>query len=253
MSVLNHTRAVVRLFVLATSWFACFVVWLPVALMLSPFQEKQRAWRNRWTRTGALAAAWSLNMRLKVVGQPPEAPFCLVSNHLSYLDAVVIMSQIQGVMIAKSEVASWPLIGFLARQIGTVFINRETSRDVVRVNAVIRNLLESGDGIALFPEGTSTEGAQVGRFKSSLLNYPATVSYPVHYACIRYETAAGVARDRVCWWGDMTFADHLYRLAQLPGLTAEVHFGMPPVIGRDRKELTRELQHGVEALFKPVH
>lgn len=250
---MSHVRAVLRLFLLATTCLVCFLLWLPIAIVLRPFPPQQRAWRNGLTRFCALAVVRALNLHIVVKGSPPQPPFCLVSNHLSYLDSAVLMTQVRGVMVAKSDVASWPLIGFFSRMVGTVFIDRNTGRDVIRVNAIFELLLKSGDGITFFPEGTSTDGSDVGRFRSSLLNYPASVSYPVHYVSIRYETASGVARDRVCWWGDMTFADHLYRLAQLPGVTAEVHFGMPPVMASDRKELTRELQRRVEQLFIPVH
>lgn len=249
---MSHVRATVRLLILALSFFASFLIWLPGAILLSPFPVRQRQWRNRFTRTASWMAARSLNMRMEVTGLPPEPPFCLVANHLSYLDAVVIMSRIDGVMIAKSEVASWPFIGFLSRKIGTVFIDRKTGRDVVRVNAIIRDLLESGDGIAFFPEGTTSNGTTVERFRSSLLNYPAESSYPVHYAAIRYETETHNAHERVCWWGEMTFAAHLYQLARLPGFTAQIHFGMPPVMDSDRKQLTEELQRRIEHLFTPV-
>lgn len=250
--MMSHVRAQVRLFLLALSFSTTFLIWLVGALVLSPFPVGQRRWRNCFTRIGALVVARTLNMRIEVTGRPPQPPFCLVSNHLSYLDAVVIMSRIKGVMIAKSEVASWPFIGFLSKKIGTVFIDRKTGRDVVRVNTIIRTLLESGDGIAFFPEGTTSSGSRVERFRSSLLNYPAESTYPVHYAAIRYQTHTHVARERVCWWGDMTFAAHLYQLARLPGFTAQVHFGMSPVVDSDRKKLTGELQRRIEHLFKPV-
>jgi len=163
----------------------------------------------------ARAVAWSMGMTIDVQGSPPEPPFCLVANHLSYMDAVVLMAHIRGVMMAKSEVSSWPLIGTLSRRIGTVFIDRETARDVVRVNTMIASMLESGDGIAFFPEGTTSDGSSVGRFKSSLLNYPAASTYPVHYAAIRYVTRTNEASERVCWWRDMTFATHVYHLVRL--------------------------------------
>lgn len=250
---MSHVRAVFRLTLLVVSMSSLFLTWLVGDLILAAWPAGRRRWRNRLTRWGARAAAMSIRMRIEVTGTPPEPPFCLVANHLSYLDAVVIMSQIRGVMIAKSEVASWPAIGTLSRRIGTVFIDRETARDVMRVNDIIASLLNSGDGIALFPEGTTSDGSQVGHFKSSLLNYPAVSSYPVHYAAIRYVTPTKEASERVCWWGDMTFGAHLYQLARLGRFTAQVQFGVPPVIASDRKQLTAELQSRVEDLFSPVH
>ncbi len=250
---MSHVRAILRLIVLAISLIFTFIAWILGALPLIATPDARRAWRNNCSRMGARLSAWSVGMRISVTGSPPEPPFCLVANHLSYLDAVVLMAHIRGVMISKSEVASWPFIGLLSRGIGTVFIDRTTARDVVRVNTIIRDLLQSGDGIAFFPEGTTSDGSAVGPFRSSLLNYPAESSYPVHYAAIRYETDTGVASDRVCWWGDMGFGAHLYHLARLPRFRAEVQFGVPPVMGTDRKQLTAELQSRIEDLFTPVH
>lgn len=250
---MSHVRAVFKLFLLALSMTSVFFLWLFGDLLMFAVSDLRRKWRNRCTRIGARAAALSMGMSVHVRGAPPKPPFCLVANHLSYMDAVVMMTQIEGVMMAKSEVSSWPLIGGLSRRIGTVFIDRETSRDVMRVNDIITSTLSSGDGIAFFPEGTTSDGSRVGTFKSSLLNYPAMSSYPVHYAAIRYETASNEASERVCWWGEMTFASHVYQLARMGRFKAEVHFGVPPVIASDRKQLTAELQSRVEDLFHPVH
>lgn len=250
---MSHVRAVFRLILLALSLTTLFLVWLIGDVVLSAFPLRRRRWRNRLTRWKARTIATIIGMRIILKGEPPAPPFCLVSNHLSYVDSIAIMAHIQGVMIAKSEVASWPVIGAVSRRIGTVFINRETARDVMRVNDIIASLLTSGDGIAFFPEGTTTDGSAVGRFKSSLLNYPAKSSYPVHYAAVRYVTASREASERVCWWGDMPFASHVYHLTRLSGFTAEVHFGVPPVMATDRKQLTAELQSRVEDLFHPVH
>ena len=250
---MSHVRAVIRLLLLALSMSSLFFIWLIGDALLFSSSDKRRRWRNRLSRLGARAVAWSMGMTIDVQGSPPEPPFCLVANHLSYMDAVVLMAHIRGVMMAKSEVSSWPLIGTLSRRIGTVFIDRETARDVVRVNTMIASLLESGDGIAFFPEGTTSDGSSVGRFKSSLLNYPAASTYPVHYAAIRYVTRTNEASERVCWWRDMTFATHVYHLARLGRFRAGVHFGVTPVIASDRKQLTAALQSRVEDLFHPVH
>ena len=249
---MRHVRAIFRLLLLVLSLLVGFPIWFLIHMLLFPLPNRQRAWRNGCTRGCARFAARVMGLRIRVTGIPPEPPFCLVANHLSYLDAITLMSHIHGVMIAKSEIASWPVIGWLSRQIGTVFINREMARDVVRVNAMIARILDEGDGIAFFPEGTTTDGKQVGRFNSSLLHYPAETGYPVHFATIRYATKQVSASEFVCWGSDIVFGPHLYRAAGIRSIRADVQFGKSPLKDSDRKRLTSRLREEVATAFLPV-
>jgi 1-acyl-sn-glycerol-3-phosphate acyltransferase len=154
--------------------------------------------------------------------------------------------------VAKMEVAHWPVVGFLGRLTGTIFINREIKTDVVRVGAIIQESLNRGDGVVFFPEGTSSEGKSVGRFKSSLLHNFAVTSFPVHYAAISYSSRFADASQEICWWGDMTFLSHFWNVLKIPSFEAKVRFGAQPIVLCDRKALTEALRSRIETLFIPT-
>lgn len=250
--MIRHARALTRITLIMLSLLVLLPFWLLTRLITAGSPRLQRTSRDAWTRGWSRLAARFIGLRITISGTPPDPPFCLVSNHLSYLDAIVISAHAPGLMIAKSEVASWPLIGWLSTQIGTIFIDRKTSKDVMRVNDIIKKTLLDGNGVTFFPEGTTSDGQAVGRFHSSLLNYPASVSYPVHYATLRYESDHGNVVNDVCWWGDMTFGAHFYRMSQLPRIKAKIHFCTDPVTNPDRKELTGMLRSGVAQHFLPI-
>ncbi len=179
---------------------------------------------------------------------PPRAPFVLVSNHLSYVDILVLASQLDTVFVSKYEVADWPILGVLCRAMGTVFLNRESRRDLSRVLEEMNDHLEHDCGIVFFPEGTSTNGSHVLQFRPSLLEIAVRLKQPVAYASLRYVTPDGSSvANVVCWWGDAPFVKHFLRLISLPGFRAELLFGAQPISSSDRKVLAAELREAVAA------
>ncbi len=212
------------------------------------------AWRGRVVRRWATGVAAIMGMKISVRGTPPEAPFVLVANHLSYVDVILLQTQLTCTFVAKAEVSTWPILGWLTRTVGTLYIDRKHHRDLLRVNALIEQALHLGDGIVFFPEGTSSKGDRVYPFKASLLALAARQQYPVIPAAISYATAPGEtpAHLAVCWWGDMTFADHLLNLLKLPFFEAHLVFSPHPIQEMDRKALARTLTQHVQSFFSPV-
>jgi 1-acyl-sn-glycerol-3-phosphate acyltransferase len=195
-----------------------------------------------------------MGMSVRVTGTPPRRPFCLVANHLSYVDALLVSVCVDAVLVSRADVRHWPILGHLAWMAGTLFIDRSLSRDVIRVNELIMEAIKRGDGVVFFPEGTSTRGVDVGKFRSPLLAFPVEREMSVHYATITYRTHAPdpPASQSVCWWGDMTFVDHVYGLLTLRGFEACIHFGETPVRDANRKNLARRLRSAVASHFVPV-
>ena len=138
--------------------------------------------------------------------------------------------------------------------VDTLFIDREIKRDIPRAMRRIREVLDSGRGVVVFPEGSSTRGDSVLRFRPSLLEAAASADVPVSYAALSYRTPKGSAPAHlsVCWWGDMPFGSHLLELLGLPRIRARLSFGEEPIQERDRKDLARRLQYAVEERFQPV-
>jgi 1-acyl-sn-glycerol-3-phosphate acyltransferase len=211
-------------------------------------------WRRWSVRTWCLGTARLVGLKVATSGRAPAPPFLLVSNHLSYLDVILLGTQTSGRFIAKKEVSRWPIWGPLARLAGTIFVDREDGRDAVRVAGLIEQAWDEGDGVLFFPEGTSTAGDRVLPFKPALLEAAARREWPVRYASLSYQVPTGEepASRSVCWWGDMTLGPHLIGLCRLSACTGFITFGAEPIQSADRKELARRLHQNVLGIFNPV-
>jgi 1-acyl-sn-glycerol-3-phosphate acyltransferase len=247
-------RPLLRLSGLAAWTVTGLVVLALGTLVVAPVARGRRAVRRAVQRLWAAGVTRVLGVRIRVEGSAPDAPFFLVSNHLSYLDIVVYAASMPARFVAKREVRGWPGLGFLAWVAGTIFIDRESKRDAVRVLDDLSRAVGEGDGIVVFAEATSTAGARVLPFRPALLEWAARNGYPVHYASIGYRTPPGgePAHLAVCWWGDMTFGDHLVGLARLPWIEATIRRGDAPITEHDRKRLADRLHQAVSEQFIPV-
>jgi 1-acyl-sn-glycerol-3-phosphate acyltransferase len=200
-------------------------------------------WLNRWCRF----AIRVLGVRPKVTGAPPNGGL-LVCNHLSYLDVLVLSSVAPSVFVAKSDVARWPLFGWLARGAGTIFVDR-TSRLAARRGAdSIRKAIGSGVVVVLFPEGTSSGGATVLPFKSALLEPALKSRCCVATAAIDYSLESGSVADEVCYWRDMTLVPHLFNLFTKPRIGATLVLAPFNGKARNRKELAHALRAQIVAM-----
>ena len=219
------------------------------------FSTNPIQWRNRIARSWGHVMVRLCGGRVTIFGTLPKPPFVFVCNHIGYVDVPVLLSVLDGVFIAKSEVRSWPLLGLLAIAGQTIFVDRSRRADVVRVNQAIADQLSDQQGLILFPEGTSTDGTHVLPFKPSLLAYPASRNLPVYYASLTYQTPPGeMPAHRVIGWGndDDVFLKHVMRFFQIPSFSAVLTFGDAPVIASDRKVLAKILQDRVLVQFVPL-
>lgn len=224
--------------------------WTAMVFLVLPLVGRAASVLRVWSR----GAARIVGLRVVVEGAPPPGPFLLAANHLSYLDVVVLGSLLDAVFVAKADVAAWPVIGALCRRARTAFVDRERRRDLVRVLPLLAERLRAGTSVVLFPEGTTTDGSRVLPFKSPLFEAAVRGGRPVCVASLGYATGDGGTDPAraICWWGEMTFASHLFALLRLARCTAHVVFGDAPVAGRDRKELARGARAAVLRTFRPV-
>jgi 1-acyl-sn-glycerol-3-phosphate acyltransferase len=169
----------------------------------------------------------------------------LISNHVSYLDILLLSSLTPAVFVAKREVKSWPIMGFLAQLGGTMFIDRQRRTHVGEVNDEIQTALAAGALVVVFPEGTSSDGKNILLFKSSLLEPATQQKYPLAVSCIQYTLAGGDAGAEVCYWGDAMFLPHLLNLLSKRSVRASVHFTPIKQHSTDRKELAQQLRAAV--------
>jgi 1-acyl-sn-glycerol-3-phosphate acyltransferase len=204
---------------------------------------ERAAWLHRWT---GRALRW-LGIRLRVEGIPPSSGL-LVSNHLGYLDVFVLSAIAPTVFVSNHEVRSWPLAGALARMAGTIFIDRRRRADVVRVGDTLVPVVDAGQPVALFLEGTSSAGTEVRPFHSSLLAPAVRNRWPVTPAFIAYFAPDVTVARELCFWGDAVFFPHFLNLIGLRGAEAHVRFGEPLTAEGDRRSLATSLRLAVCAL-----
>ena len=253
---MNTFRATIRLATYSVVTAACFLVWVAGLILAAWIPNWRMSWRCFMFRRWAQWVSRILGIRLQIVGTPPKPPFFLVTNHLGYLDIVLLASQLNTRFLGKLDVAGWPLLGPLGRCMGTVFIDRTSRRDLLRVNDELEHIvIREREGVVAFPEGTSSGGWDVLPFKPSILDFAARLEYPVHFASISYQTPRGEphASEAVCWWGDMSFRGHFFNLLRLSAIDSKLVFGPNPIRASDRKTLASRLRESVTELFTPMN
>lgn len=247
--LIKFIRAATRTFALCLLTAVAAFAYLFVGFVFT--SQRRRRLQNGVRQFWARNVAAIIKMKIRVHGEMPDAPFFLVSNHLSYIDIIALMSKLNCVFVAKSDVADWFAIGGLARMAGTVFIDRTRNRSILPALEKIGAALKNRTGVVVFPEGTSTKGETVLPFKPSLLAIAAQEDLNVHYASLNYKTPDDCtpASLSVCWWGDMTFQDHFWRMCQLKEFEVVVRFGANTIKDEDRKVLAKKVWTAVNGQF----
>ena len=224
---------------------------IQVLCLLVPGQAKVQFPRLFW---GVLTRL--IGIRVRIVGTPLLAaggrPVIYVSNHSSWVDIPVLGGVLAGCFVAKGDVARWPVIGTVARLGRTVFVSRSRATTGKERDSM-RAVLQAGDNLILFPEGTSSDGSRVLPFRSSFFTL-AEASTPAEIAelpliqpiSVVYDRLGGLpagraARPIFAWYGDMDIASHFWRLTQHIGLRATVlvHAPLDPARFADRKMLAQ--------------
>jgi 1-acyl-sn-glycerol-3-phosphate acyltransferase len=201
------------------------------------------AWLRRWSQFACRVVGIHVTTR----GSVPHSGL-LVSNHLGYLDVIVLSSICPCVFVAKRDVAAWPLFGWLARAAGTIFVDRERRLASADVVDLVRDAITGGSLVVLFPEGTSSDGSTVLPFKSALLESAVQLRCPVAAAAIEYALDDGSVADEVCYWRDMTLVPHLLNLFCKRGIRSTCSFSLPRIRFGDRKEIARELREEIVSM-----
>lgn len=246
-------RAFVKLLLICIST-AFFYLIIIVSLFFSITGLNGKKWAVYFLSVWGSVICTIIGLKVTVNGTAPKPPYFLVSNHLSYIDIFMLISRTRSVFIAKSEVLSWPIFGFMSQTVGMLFVDRNKRTDVKRVNELISKRISNTQGILLFPEGTTSDGSTILPFKASLLAYPAEKNIPVHCVTIHYSTLESEphASESVCWWRDITFKSHFLELLKLKKIYGKMCFANEPINNNDRKVLAKELHDQAIKEFIPV-
>lgn len=248
--LMKYIRSAFRFFLFFNATFGLYFFWYVSRI----FIPNKVYWRQTifglWTRSFVAISG----MKVEVIGTPPKPPFFLVTNHLGYTDIAALRSVVNGVFVAKGEIQNWFLGGKIVADMGNIFIDRQNRRDIPRAGEKIIERLDAGEGVIVFPEGTSTKGEDVLPFNSSFLQFAAQIDLPVSYAAITYKTPEDgfPASQMICWWEDIAFVPHLLRHFMQKEFKAVISFGDVAIHNHDRKLLAKELHDRVADRFIPV-
>jgi len=234
----SRLRGAVRTTILVASLFECVVRFGWLRIRRQPTAQERAVWLHRC----CLRITKRLGIHVDAHGRLP-ARGLVVSNHLSHLDILLYGSLGPVVFVSKKDLLSWPLLGQLAAFGGTVFVDRERGTQAADAARQMEELLRGDLPVVLFPEGTSSNGATVLPFRSSLFESAIRARCPVTAAAIGY-AADGIEEGTLAYYGDKVFFPHLYETLGYDGLAVTIRFAEGSRVFADRKEAAR-VTHGV--------
>jgi 1-acyl-sn-glycerol-3-phosphate acyltransferase len=185
-----------------------------------------------------------LGIALHVSGTPRPGATLMVANHVSWLDILAIHSAAPHArFVSKADVLAWPLLGWLIKGAGTLFIERERKRDAVRVVHAMAQALQAGETVAVFPEGTTGLGAELLPFHANLLQAAVSTETPVQPVVLRFFDSHTPFSLAVSFVGETTLLQSIWAVACAQGLQVQVQL-LPPMGTRqaDRRALASHLQ-----------
>ncbi len=248
----GHARALLRLAGVAAVTAAFF----PPAL-LTRLASRLGARRLGMRAAARVQGLWSRSV-LAVIGvrveqsrsAPPDAHL-VCANHQGYLDILVLGAFLPGRFVAMSEIAGWPVLGWLARSSGTIFLDRTRRRDLLRTAPLVEETLRSGVNVLFFPEGRSGPGDRLRPLRSPLFETAIASERPCLPVALTYRTP-GVPWSTawtVAWWGGMDLPRHVWRLLALPAIEVRVSLAESPLSGAERKELAHSVARFLQVAF----
>jgi 1-acyl-sn-glycerol-3-phosphate acyltransferase len=233
---------------------ACSHLLFGVALVATRFGRDDPALRMRQARRWSTGFLHLLGVRLAVQGLPRPGAKLLVANHISWLDILAIDAVEPARFVSKAEVRRWPVFSGLASASGTLYLERERPRDALRVVHQMAEALQAGDTVAVFPEGTTGDGAELLPFHANLLQAAIATETPVQPVALRYFDAAQPISPAVLFLGETTLLQSVWWIACAQGLSVQVEI-LPArsVRQADRRRLAQTLRQDIEAaLARPT-
>ena len=205
-----------------------------------------RCARIQWWSAKLLAL---LGMRLQPMGRFQLGPQLVVANHVSWLDITAVHAVCpQARFVSKSDVKAWPVLGWLIGAAGTLFIERENKRDALRVVHQSAQALREGDTVAVFPEGTTSDGHHLLPFHANLLQAAVATGTPLQPLALRFSDPDHAVSPAAAYIGDMTLAESLWTIVCTEGLVVHIDIlPQQPVDGLDRRALGEAVRTQIAA------
>lgn len=205
------------------------------------FGAVQTPWQNRFKRRWSHALLGALGIEFEPAPQLPAAlpdHGLVVANHISFTDILVINALLPCTFVAKAEIAAWPLLGSLVRRSGTLFIERGNRRAAHATQDAIAEHLSAGERVAIFPEGTTSDGLGTLPFHGALFQAAVDSAQAVHCLRIGYCDRDDTPSTVPAYVGDMSLMDCLWRIVTTSGLRARIRLvATLPAPHSDRRHL----------------
>lgn len=230
-------------------------------ILRTRFVRADAAGQRHMVQQWSVQALSIMGVRLQVLGAEPAGAMLVVANHMSWLDIMVMNAACPSRFVSKSDVKHWPMVGRLVEASGTLFIERESRRDALRVVHHMAECLRAGERLAVFPEGTTGDGSQVLPFHANLLQAALATDAAVCPVGLRYtrhqafnpspEVPLGMTamHPAPLYINDDTLVNSIWRTVRAADLCAVVHWGEPDTAqGRDRRTWAHALREQVAQL-----
>jgi len=228
-------------------WHVLVGMWT-IYVRFPQFSPEQREMRvQAWALQ--FLALWDIH--LKVLGRPVQnGPALMVANHISWLDISVIHAARHCRFVSKSDIRDWPLLGTLATGAGTLYIERTSRKDALRMVKDMADAMKNGDVVAVFPEGTTSDGRDLLPFHANLIQSAILAEAPVQPMSLKFiDARSGEPSFAPCYIGDDTLLGSIWRTLKAPKIIAVVHFGeLQQAQGRDRRAWAHDLHQSVALL-----
>jgi 1-acyl-sn-glycerol-3-phosphate acyltransferase len=216
-----------------------------VCAFLFPFMKP--AQRMAQVRLFSQRMLRSLGLRLVVTGTPHAGPVMLAANHVSWLDIIAIDAVAPARFVSKSDIRAWPLIGWMVACGGTLFIERERKRDAMRVVHQVAAALQNGETLAVFPEGTTSDGHGLLPFHANLLQAAVATGAPAQPIALRYSESRHVVSPAAAFVGETTLAQSLWWTVRARDLHVDVMLlDALPTAQVDRRVLAVALRQAIQ-------
>ena len=228
-------------------WHVLVGMWMIYVRFPQLSIEQREARVQAWALQ--LLALWGIHLRVQ--GQPVlTGPALIVANHISWLDISVIHAARHCRFVSKSDIRAWPLVGTLATGAGTLYIERTSRKDALRMVKDMADAMKDGDVIAVFPEGTTSDGRELLPFHANLIQAAILAEAPVQPMSLQFVDArTGEPSFAPCYIGDDTLIGSMWRTLTAPPIVAVVHFGEPQLAsGRDRRAWAQDLRQTIIGL-----
>ena len=221
---------------------------ITILLVFPRLSQEQREMRIQVWSSEMLGL---IAIKLIVNGQPASnGPMLLVANHISWLDITSLHAARYCRFVSKADIKKWPVIGTLATGVGTLFIERESRRDAMRVVQHMTTRLREGDVIGIFPEGTTSDGRSLLPFHANLFEAAIAAGAPVQPVALDFiDHISGQRSFAPCYVGDDTLFGSLWRTLCMSNIAVVMTFGaVQTADGRNRREWAAALKSEIEQL-----